>query len=979
MTAIAPRQTRLIRAADLPAFRAALLELATAGTPLDARGRIVVVPTRAAAEQVRRGIERASARGTAVLLPDFVTAGQLVEHLSSRQGGAPPPLLNAAEREALMGAACRWADAAGHAPPFRLRPGLIAEILRFYDELQRRQKDVGIFERLALAALEPGAELDRGAARLVQQTRFIVAAFREFERRSREAGADEHQERARLRKVAGPGGCRHVVVAVGDEAFDRYGLCSADWDLLARLPGLLRLDVLTTDAALVGAPHERMHQLLPGIEEVRVDRPAAPGPELLIPERECLYYVAHDREEEVAAFARWAKTVSRPDYERLSRMALVVQQPLPYVYLARESCRSAHIPCQLFDALPLAAEPYAAAVDLVFAFVTSGFARGPAAALLGSPHFAFGLDDGGERGSAAAALDVLLADAGYLGDLAALEGLIERRHAGKASATDERTLANAERLLRIAGELEPLRTPASVSEQLSRLLVFLRDHEAPQPQEDSGGRRARVAILGLMAMLRDAFAQHDATVTPFEDTTSLVRRWIEGGTFAPRIGESGVHVIDAESARFGEFERVQLAGLVDGEWPAAARRSILYGSDILRQLGWPSEVDRREAARVRFFELLRSASQQVRVSSFSLDGDSLVSPSPFLEDLAACELEGTEHLDEAIAVFEHEGLTLPVPRLDHLGASARAWAEHRLTRERGERAAGGSPATTDTLQAPAYSLSALERYQDCPFRFFAAHVLRLEEEPEDQSVLTPRRRGQLLHDILHRFFARWDDAGEGAITPDTLDRARQMFTAVAEPLLSALPESEAALERARVCGTAISLGVMDIVLGLEATRKEAARERWLEYRLEGRFSLGTAGGPAVPLRGVADRIDLLPGRRLRVIDYKTGFAPGVDRALQVPVYALCAQQRLSERDGAPWRIAEAMYLSFAGRRAEVPVVSADDDAAAAGAALSAARERLLQVLSGIEAGHCAPAPYDPAICRTCAYSAVCRIGVTADD
>jgi hypothetical protein len=74
-----------------------------------------------------------------------------------------------------------------------------------------------------------------------------------------------------------------------------------------------------------------------------------------------------------------------------------------------------------------------------------------------------------------------------------------------------------------------------------------------------------------------------------------------------------------------------------------------------------------------------------------------------------------------------------------------------------------------------------------------------------------------------------------------------------------------------------------------------------------------------------------------------------------------------------------MYLSFAGRRAEVPVVSADDDAAAAGAVLSAARERLLVVLSGMEAGHCTPAPYDPTICRTCAYSAVCRIGVTADD
>jgi RecB family exonuclease len=54
----------------------------------------------------------------------------------------------------------------------------------------------------------------------------------------------------------------------------------------------------------------------------------------------------------------------------------------------------------------------------------------------------------------------------------------------------------------------------------------------------------------------------------------------------------------------------------------------------------------------------------------------------------------------------------------------------------------------------------------------------------------------------------------------------------------------------------------------------------------------------VPLRGVADRIDLLSDRRLRVIDYKTGYPPQPKRALQVPVYALCVQERLAERGEA---------------------------------------------------------------------------------
>ena len=48
----------------------------------------------------------------------------------------------------------------------------------------------------------------------------------------------------------------------------RSALLPADWDLLTRVPNLERLDVVVTDTMLAGALHERMHQVLPGIEEV---------------------------------------------------------------------------------------------------------------------------------------------------------------------------------------------------------------------------------------------------------------------------------------------------------------------------------------------------------------------------------------------------------------------------------------------------------------------------------------------------------------------------------------------------------------------------------------------------------------------------------------------------------------------------------------------------------------------------------------
>lgn len=983
MNPVTPRTTRLLRAVDLAAFRHALVDLALEGELADARSRVVIVPTRAAAAQFVRSLEQRALPGrAAIALPDLITPRELVTHLATRLP-ALPPSLSSAEREVLMGVACRAAAEQGQQPPFRVRPGLVAEIVRFYDDLRRRQKDVHDFERLALGMLEPGAELDRGAARLVEQTRFMVAAFREFEARCADAGADDHARRRMLLTLPADPPWRHIVVAVGDEAHDRFGLCAADWDLLARLPGLERLDVVTTDTLLAGEPHERMHRLLPGIDEVRVDAGAAVAlPTLLVPDADARVHLSRDREEEVAAFARWAKAAVRTGEQQLDRIALVVQQPLPYLYVTRELLRSAGVPLQMFDALPLAAEPFAAALDLVVTFVSTNFARQPAIALLRSPHFRVSqVDASAVEAGDIAALDRRLAESGYLGELPVLERFVDEWRATAADADVTRALRAAERTMAHARALATLREAAPAAQQLDVLLAFITSHVASptgDPRIDARERRARSAIQHTLAALRDAFARFDAHPRPFDEIAASIRRWIEGHTFAPRDGDAGVHLVDAESARFGDFDAVQLAGVVDGEWPERPRRNVFYGSEILRQLGWPAESERRDAARARFAELLRLPRIHLRVSLFNLENESVVTPSAVLDELARTALPTRQTGASAMGIFEHEALGFDPPCLDHLAPAAAQWAGRRVAQlpMRRDRAFRGY---TDAYKAPAYSLSALERYQDCPFRFFAANVLRIEEEPEDRSSLTPRRRGQLLHAILQRFFEEWDATRAGAVTPDTIAAARTLFERVAEPFLATLPESEAALERTRLFGSPISPGIADTVLDLEATRADGAvRERWLEYRLDGMFALGD-GGPPVSLRGVADRVDLLDGRRLRVVDYKSGRAPAPSRALQAPIYALCAQERLAARDRQPWEIAEAAYVSLAGRRPFVPVIAADDPAVDRAAALDAARQRLRHALTSLEQGIFPPRPHDTTLCRTCTYETVCRKDYVGDE
>ena len=920
----------------------------------------------------------------ALVLPDLVTTRELVPRLSERLGSSRQ-VLTPAEREVLLGVACRVAQQQGVEPPFHLRPGLVAEILRLYDELKRRQNSVDDFERRALGVLEPGAAIDRGAERLVRQTRFLVAAFRDFERRSVECGDDEHVLRARLVAEPSQRPYRHAVLTVTDESFEPYGMSPADWDLLTRIPHLETLDVVVTDTMLAGALHERIHRMLPGIEEVRDDTPLdGQLPVLVIPAGGGVVHVARDREEEVAGVARRVKRAVRNGTLRSpGQAAMIVRQRLPYVYVAREVLRSAGVPCQMFDALPLVAESFAAAVDLVLSCVSADFARVPAMALLRSPHFRLASNRD------VSALDRALAEAGYLGGIDSLERLLDvwreqarlkadttmiRRTPDTTSVSTSittRAISAGEQLLAIAQELASLRSPSSVAQHLGVLLGFLLAHESSEVPEvalEARHRRARGAVLATIGMLRDAYARFDSEPVSADDVAALVRRWLEGQTFAPQTGDEGMHLIDADSARFGEFADVHIAGLVEDEWPDRARRNIFYSPSILRELGWPSESDRLAGARAAFADLLRLPTMRLSVSTFLLEADALVSPSALLDELEQSGLDSVEEAAPSQRIFDAEALYMEPIDTAPLGAYAREWLERRvrvadlpLQRFRG---------FTDPPTARPYSLSALERYQDCPFKFFAGDVLRLEEVPEDESTMSPRARGRFIHEVFQRFFEAWDGRGGGAITTERLVEARALMAEVAEPLLARLPDADAALERARLFGSAISTGSVEIVLGHEAAAPADVRERWLEYRLDGEFALGSVEGRKVPLKGVADRIDLLADNRLRVVDYKSGSAPNPARALQVAIYALCAQERLRNRDGGEWPIAEAVYLAFSGKRSQAHVVRPGDHEAEE--SLDTARARLLGIVDRIARGEFPAQPHDEILCDFCAYTSVCR-------
>jgi len=284
--------------------------------------------------------------------------------------------------------------------------------------------------------------------------------------------------------------------------------------------------------------------------------------------------------------------------------------------------------------------------------------------------------------------------------------------------------------------------------------------------------------------------------------------------------------------------------------------------------------------------------------------------------------------------------------------------------------------TAGARSAAAYSVSSLERYLECPFKYFAAHVLRLPEERNDESGLTPQERGQFLHEVFERFFTEWQASGRGTITTGNVNEAVALFEVIAERELARLPESDRALERTHLLGSAAAAGLAERAFAFEIEQGGEVVERLLEHELEGAFQFRTENGTrSARLRAKADRIDLMADGTIRIIDYKLGKAPKPAKALQLPVYGVCAQQSLEGYRGRSWKLSSAGYVAFREKNAFVALGASSS----LEEAVTAGQERMLSAIDAIERGEFPPDPEEPFLCTRCAYASVCRKDYVGDD
>ncbi|GAB3788820.1 RecB family exonuclease [Nocardioides ungokensis] len=162
----------------------------------------------------------------------------------------------------------------------------------------------------------------------------------------------------------------------------------------------------------------------------------------------------------------------------------------------------------------------------------------------------------------------------------------------------------------------------------------------------------------------------------------------------------------------------------------------------------------------------------------------------------------------------------------------------------------------------------------CPLLYRFRTIDRLPEPPSPDAV-----RGTVVHKVLEDLF----DLPAAQRTPQ---QARDMLLPAWEALVAAEPELTGMFDEGAGPDIASWLtscrSVLDRYFTLEdPTRLEPAeRELYVETLLESRLLL----------RGFVDRIDIAPDGAIRVVDYKTGRAPGelfeAKALFQMKFYAL---------------------------------------------------------------------------------------------
>lgn len=570
------------------------------------------------------------------------------------------------------------------------------------------------------------------------------------------------------------------------------------------------------------------------------------------------------------------------------------------------------VPYAVSAGRPLSASPLVQTLLSVLAVPARGYRREDVIGLLTTPYLPF------TRGSG---IDILSREARITAGadawddrLAALARALEDDLAGPEPAKDRLATkiasieAAREEVRGLFADLAVLEGKKTVREHIAAYRSLLDRWQAPaMPAEgdprvledearDLGGFAEALNTLEHLARLLPEQKM------PLPEFFSLLGILVAGTRAGRRRNANAVQVIGVRETAHLAVPHLFIGDLVEGTMPRLTTR-LPFATDLeTRRLQTRSKSDILREERYHFIAALLSARTRVYLSYPAADGSAPLVRSGFVDAVREAfspETWGNGDFPASrLAAARRAGGLLARGEAASPPVLTAAEAVRRLNIENYHRKGGydspydgligGDPALAERFGEEAvFSVTALETYADCPFRFYLEQVLGLAPLPPADPDLTGEERGSLVHRIAFRFYSGWRRDGNGAVTeasyPDALRRILATGREETDRFTFESPAWVAGKEHL-LGSAAAGPGLLERFLRHEA---EVAVSGLLPQAFEVSFGLPVASGEAdaasipdavaIPLgeetlhlRGRIDRVDLLPGGRFVVTDYKTG-------------------------------------------------------------------------------------------------------------
>jgi ATP-dependent helicase/nuclease subunit B len=418
----------------------------------------------------------------------------------------------------------------------------------------------------------------------------------------------------------------------------------------------------------------------------------------------------------------------------------------------------------------------------------------------------------------------------------------------------------------------------------------------------------------------------------------------------------GVQVTNLEEIRGLNFDYLFISGLIDGDFPTRYNPEIFLSGSFKKK----AHLHQLEE-RYKFYQALCSWKKRLYLSFPQTESSRETVTSTFLDDFKNIfEVSSVDTEEYKNAIFCLEDLQIQLGETDaetldlSTGLENQMWFRRmnealQVERIRTDDPFGDSPYTGNLFaerkidakkleeklkqfSKRQYSISQLEIYAKCPFKFFIEKVLGIEAVEEPTEDIEAIEMGRLLHAILYEFYSavRKKNIVLAGCNNDILKEAEEILFDEAEKQI-----------KTTAFKSPLTFYEKEKILGLGGNRHESILYRFLEEELKAEedfppkyfeVSFGkilesssdeilSDSEPVkidqINLRGKIDRIEVNEKlKSFNVVDYKlNGSKPSFDDlkngiSLQLPVYLFAAAELLSKKFGVKYSPNEMFIYSL---------------------------------------------------------------------